>query len=307
MLKIMKHPQWATLLPNFETIKMRRTFAVILTLALGLFQAQAQESLYTVTSGDVTLTVDAARGGKILSFKHGDKEVISQVQGFNSFGSTFWTSPQKVWNWPPVAEFDRLPYTVEEKDGHVILTSQVPKRLPYRIVKDIRPGKPGSVVITYTIVNESDSEQSVAPWEITRVPADGTVFFDAPLEGITPAGLMDFKDAHSLSWYTIDQAPQNRKINADGKGWYAFAGNGLLLIKSFEDIDPSQSAPEEAEIQVYVDMGHAFVELECQGEYKTLQSGESLSWTVTWYLVPQKGDVPSKALAKLVRKTLRSR
>ena len=143
----------------------------------------------------------------------------------------------------------------------------------------------------------------MAPWEITRVPnGDGVIFFDAPVEGITPAGLMDFKSAFGLSWYQTDEAPQNRKINADGKGWLAFSANGLLLIKKFQDLEPSQPAPEEAEIQVYVNQRKSFIELESQGAYTTLKPGESLQWTVRWYLLPTDAKAEaSEALAKAVK------
>ena len=43
-----------------------------------------------------------------------------------------------------------------------------------------------------------------------------------------------------------------------------------------------------------------------QGEYKTLQPGESLTWEVKWYLIPLKdAPAPSKKLLKLVRKTIK--
>ena len=64
-------------------------------------------------AGDLTMTIDTGRGGKIMSLKHGDKEVISQSRFPEAFGSTFWTSPQKEWNWPPVNEFDKGAYNVD--------------------------------------------------------------------------------------------------------------------------------------------------------------------------------------------------
>ena len=82
--------------------------ALLLLLALvGTTAAHAADGLYTLKCGERTMTVDAAHGGKILSLKYGDTEVLSQSRFPESFGSTFWTSPQKEWNWPPVAEFDK--------------------------------------------------------------------------------------------------------------------------------------------------------------------------------------------------------
>ena len=294
--------------PNMRKLT-RMLFAVALTGCMATTARAAEdENQYLLKTGDLTMTIDISKGGKILSLKHKDAEVISQSRFPESFGSTFWTSPQKEWNWPPVPEYDKSPYTVVEKgDNKLVIKSQVSERLKYQIGKEFTTDKKtGAIVITYTIKNEADETRKVAPWEITRVPnADGIIFFDAPLEGITPAGLMDFKAANGASWYKTDEAPQNRKINADGKGWLAYSADGLLLIKQFEDLNAEAPAPGEAEIQVYVNRGKSYIELESQGAYTTLAPGEQLSWTVRWYLVPVKeGPQPSKTLLSTVKKQL---
>lgn len=280
---------------------MAVTFGVTTTLA------QDNDGKYTLQNGERTMVIDAAKGGKILSLKYGEREVISQLRWPEAFGSTFWTSPQKEWNWPPVPEYDKRPYTVEQKDGVLTLTSEVSERMKYRIRKAfVVDERDGAFVITYTIINESDEVRRVAPWEITRVQNEGgLIFFEAPVEGITPAGLMDFKDAFGAAWYQTDETNGNRKVNADGKGWLAYYNNGLLLVKQFDDLDASQPAPDEAEIQVYVNRGKAHIELESQGAYTTLQPKESVNWTVRWYLQPSDLPVePSEKLLKLARKQI---
>ena len=258
--------------------------------------------------GDITMTIYPTKGGKIMSLKYKDQEAISQLTMQEAFGSTFWTSPQKEWNWPPVPEFDKQPYTVEEKDGHLIMTSPVSNRLGFRVRKDFSTdAKDNAIVVTYSIINESDQERKVAPWEITRVFNDGgLIFFDAPLDGITPAGLMDFKAEYGAVWYKTDETNENRKINADGKGWLAYANKGLLMVKKFDDLKPSQPAPDEAEVQIYVNRGKAHIELESQGAYTTLKPQEKLDWTVRWYLLPYEGEaVPSKQLLQMVKKIIK--
>ena len=254
-----------------------------------------------VKVGDITMTINPERGGKIMSLKYKDKEVISQSRFPESFGSTFWTSPQKEWNWPPVQEFDKQAYTVEEHDGRLVMTSQVSSKLKYRVRKEFTTDKKNNaIIVTYSIINESGETRKVAPWEITRVPNDGgIIFFDAPISGITPTGLLPFKEAFGASWYQTDEANQNRKINADGKGWLAYYNKGLLLVKTFDDLKESEPAPGEAEIQVYMNRGKTFIELESQGAYTTLQPNETLSWTVRWYLLPVEGEAePSATLLK---------
>ncbi|MBP5409804.1 MAG: hypothetical protein J6Y46_06540 [Prevotella sp.] len=265
------------------------------------------DAKYSIQMNDLTMTIDS-KGGKILSFKYKDAEVISQIRFPEAFGSTFWTSPQKEWNWPPIPEYDKQPYTVEVKGASLVMKSNVSPRLKYSITKEFVPdAKENAIIINYTITNESDETRKVAPWEVTRVQnGDGLIFFDADVNNITPAGLMDFKEEYGAAWYQPDVTNQNRKINADGKGWLAYATNGLLLVKKFQDLEPSQPAPNEAEIQVYVNRGKAHIELESQGAYTTLEPGKSLTWTVRWYLVPFDGAItPSKALLKKVKKLVK--
>ena len=273
---------------------------------------RAKQSSKKITAGDATMTIYPTKGAKIMSLKYKNQEVISQQTAPESFGSTFWTSPQKEWNWPPVQEFDKGVYLVEDlPGGGFVMTSEVSPRLKYRIRKEFTVDeKDNAIVITYYIINESDETRQVAPWEITRVANDGgVIFFDASLDGITPAGVLSFKSEHGAVWYQPDEAPQNRKINADGKGWYAYCNNGLLLLKVFDDLPSGEvaggPAPGEAEIQVYVNRGKTFIELEAQGAYTTLKPHEQLSWTVRWYLLPVAGDAtPSEELISAVRQAV---
>ena len=265
---------------------------------------QDATGLYSLQCGHVKMEINAAKGGKILSLKYDDREMLSQMRWPEAFGSTFWTSPQKEWNWPPVKEFDKNPYTVTQDGGTLKMTSEVSERLKCRVGKTFTTDeKDGAIVVTYTITNEGSEPRKVAPWEITRVENEGgVIFFDAPVDGIWPAGLMDFKAQYGLAWYQTDERNENRKVNADGKGWLAYCSRGLLLVKRFDDLTPEQPAPDEAEVQVYVNRGKAHIELESQGAYQLLQPKESLSWTVRWYLMPYEGEaVPSEALAKQVR------
>lgn len=284
---------------------MRTLFISLLTVLFACpVLGQDTEGKYTLSNGHLQMVIDAERGAKILSLKYDDQEVISQSRWPESFGSTFWTSPQKEWNWPPVPEIDKQPYTVE-KDGKVLrMTSGVSDRLKYRIRKEFSVNEEdGAFVITYSIINESNETRQVAPWEITRVKNEGgLIFFEAPADSIWPAGLMNFTNAQGAAWYVADEAQQNRKVNADGKGWLAYLANGLLLVKRFEDLDATQPAPGEAEVQVYVNRGKTYIELENQGPYSTLQPQQQLSWTVRWYLLPYDGSpTPSEALLKLCR------
>ena len=302
-------------------MKLNAFLAVAALLGATALSAQTVQKLddekYVLSVQDLSMTVDAGHGGKILSFKLGEQEVLAQnpaaapqpaPQGEgqprrrffnpNSYGSTFWTSPQAEWNWPPVPEYDSLPYTVEIKDGPVkvadvtlpalFLQGQVSK-YGYRVCKAFTVDPSDlAFVITYSIVNESGETRKIAPWQISRVPNGGFLEFDAKPEGVTPADLMKVTFAEGQAILEVDVADQNRKINVDGKGWLKFHDNGLVLTQCFPDIAPAEAAPGEAEIQVYIDARKSFVEIEAQGPFTELKPGEKLDWTVRWYLAADK-------------------
>jgi len=261
-------------------------YMFLVLAAQALAKADTQ---FTLVNGDVSMTIDASKGGKILSMKYKDQEAISQSRWPESFGSTFWTSPQKEWNWPPVPEFDKMPYSVSKsKDGRLILKGQTSEKMGLSVGKEFSTdAKDGAFVVTYTIKNEGSEPRRVAPWEITRViNGDGLIFFEATDNRIWPEGLMNFEPVQGAMWYKTDETTENRKVNADGKGWLGYCADGLLLLKRFKDLKPNEAAPDEAEVQVYVNRGKSYIELESQGAYTQLKPGAQLRWTVRWYLTP---------------------
>ena len=135
------------------------------------------DSLYILTAGHVAMTIDASFGGRIRSLRYDDREVLSQTRWPESFGSTFWTSPQSEWNWPPVAEIDKGAYTVEQADRNTVtMISQPSRRLGIAVTKRFTAADDGtSISVTYTISNVGSAERRVAPWEITRVPNGGLI------------------------------------------------------------------------------------------------------------------------------------
>ena len=291
-------------MPSLTNSIMKKLILTLTAISFVIFlHAQDNKALaVTLRVGDATMTIDPAKGGKILSLKYQEREVISQSRFPESFGSTFWTSPQKEWNWPPVLEFDKQAYQVEQNDGNrLVISSPVSERLGLSVGKDFSSdAADGAFVITYSIKNEGKEARRVAPWEITRVPNGGGIIFFAAADSIWPAGLMNFETSDGAAWYQTDEAPQNRKVNADGRGWLAYSADGLLLVKKFQDLQAGQPAPGEAEVQVYVNRGKTYIELESQGAYTLLQPGESLRWTVRWYLLPVDKNLSRKELIERV-------
>lgn len=285
--------------------------AALLCAAVSASAAQLTEEkgegLYGISAGKLSMVIDAGKGAKILSFKYEDQEIISQIQRFNAFGATFWTSPQSEWNWPPVAEYDRLPYEVEMGEDRIVMNGKVSEKFGYSIRKEFVALPEENVIqVNYSIVNHSSEKRKVAPWEISRVLGKGLIFFECASKDIWPEGVMNFSDAAGCAWYSFDESAENRKINADGKGWLAYTDGELLLVKDFPDIKAGEAAPGEDEVQVYVNQGTTFIELESQGAYTELAPGESLSYSVRWNLLPFKSDCkPSKKLVKAAKSVLK--
>ena len=55
-------------------------------------------------------------------------------------------------------------------------------------------------------------------------------------------------------------------------------------MKVFPDVPRDAQAPGEAEIEIYVDQGGSFIEVEQQGPYAELKPGATSSWQVHWIL-----------------------
>jgi hypothetical protein len=147
----------------------------------------------------------------------------------------------------------------------------------------------GVVTVAYTLANRGSKARQVAPWEITRVAAGGLTFFPmgegGPRKG--PQDLLNPTLVNGVAWFPYSAAAitADQKLFADGReGWIAHVDGDLLLVKSFADTLPPQAAPGEAEIEIYANAGHTYVEVENQGAYVNLAPGAATAWTVRWIL-----------------------
>lgn len=274
--------------------------------------------------GNVFFEVNPQVGGRVTSARVEGREVLAtaSVNALN-YGSTFWTAPQADWEWPPVAEIDSDPYTVEQGESSFTLRSpqvesstdavaglQLTKRFSADFAKQ-------AVVVEYTLANQSRSVKRAAPWEITRVERGGLTFYasdSAPMRaGERP--LLATTQGAGAYWFRHDErTPIHGKLNADGKGWVAHVTpQRALLIKAFEDIEQSQAAAGEGEVEIYANLDatspDAYVEVENQGAYGEIAPGSALVWTVRWYLkaLPPNLSVASGSadLVALVAEALR--
>jgi hypothetical protein len=238
---------------------------------------------------DVVFECDPRRGGRITTFALDGINVLAGPEiDPNNFGSTFWTSPQSDWGWPPPSELDRQPYEYEFVGPSVVLTSQPSPELEVRLVKRFSiDANRRSTELVYAIENLGTAPRCFAPWEVSRVPPGGVSFFPSgkKRDGSGPFQPLVTREIDGITWYRHDaqSIEADQKLFADGaQGWMAHLGGDRLFIKTFSDISPQQQAPGEGEIEIYAN--RSYLEIEQQGAYTEIKPGEVSQWTVRWYL-----------------------
>jgi hypothetical protein len=274
--------------------------------------------------GDIYLEVDPAVGGRITSARVKGRELLVEASIHpENYGSTFWTSPQNGpfgWGWPPVAEVDSAPYALRELEDGFELTGPKVDSPDRPAVDQVSVRKRFSADLThhavhidYAIRNLGRETKRLAPWEITRVAPFGLTFYagDSPPGGAVPLAMTR---AHGCYWFQHSgDAPPHGKSFGDGNGWLAHVTpEGALLVKTFRDLALAESAPGEAEIEIYASPqsppGQAYVEVENQGPFSEIPASGETAWGVTWYLRTLPPTIPagaSEALVEFVRQTLR--
>lgn len=271
----------------------------------------SSEKSYRIVSGNLALEVDPKVGGRISSLTIHGKEVLYVNKETNNWGSTLWPSPQTLWNWPPVAVLDSEAYrdTVSEQ-GFAIVSKVAAKPAVSFTKQFVAQPQDSSFLLTYTITNQSDSSIRLAPWEITRVPSGGLIFY--PTGKDKPQGDLkaQAQQLGGITWFDYDSTaiPQGvPKLFADGsKGWLAYVTNEhTLLVKKFKDTPIEEKAPSpENEIELFTDPARAYTEVEQQGAYTLVQPKASVSWTVQWFVrtIPQQVKIKAgdKELVRFV-------
>lgn len=256
-------------------------------------------SKYSLSFGNTYFEVDAALGGRITSFKTGGKELLADAATTQLdfyWGSTFWPSPQKLFNLPPtddsISNIDRNPYAAKLEGDVLTLTSEPNKAAPKLVVTKTFSADVAkeAIVIRYQMKNVGTAELSVAPWEVTRVAGGGITFYPeltVPYLKDNALVLPPTTLAGGARWFQHDvSVTKPTKFFADGKdGWVAHAAADTLLIKTFPDIKGipnGMTDPSEDEIEIYA--VPTYVEVEQQGALEKLAAGaSSTAWTVRWY------------------------
>jgi hypothetical protein len=254
-----------------------------------------------LTGGDGTrLTFEciAGSGGLITAFRLNGVNVLLDGGASELDGSTFWLSPQSLWNWPPPASLDTAVFDadVDEAAGSITLSGPVDATLKLRTIKRFSADlSRGAVTAEYSVFNEAGVAQSFAPWEVTRVSPRGLTFYPTGAGQPTSGAFLPLpvEQAEGLTWFghDPDELTGEYKLFADGSGgWIAHAtADKLLLVKEFQDVPLGNAAPGEAEIEIYATADYA--EVEQQGAYVAVPPASSAVWAVSWHLHQLPTDI----------------
>jgi hypothetical protein len=173
--------------------------AILLTAAPSMAQRAAPAHLggeaYTLTTGPLSVEVGPTKGARVRSLKFEGTELFYQdSSGSPPFhGSTFWPGPQAYWTtacrnagnngcWPPPTPFDgaNTNYTGELLSGDTAVTyvSASHQATGIRLRKTTWANlEDTSISMRYHIVNTSANEVAFSPWEVTRFPSGGLLFW----------------------------------------------------------------------------------------------------------------------------------
>jgi Domain of unknown function (DUF4380) len=284
---------------------------------------------YTLTTGPLVLSVGAGDGGRVTSLKHQGKEMFfTKVAGSLLWGSTFWPSPQVYWTaacrsagtkncFPPPVAIDPNTYTATlwTSDTSVTLTGGADSYTKLRIRKTFSAhSEDTSFTAKYHLINTSSAAISWGPWETTRFPSGGWVFWPTGEGQKTgnAAMVQRMRDTLGTTWFPYDSS---KAITSDPKtfadagagGWLARVDKDrVVFIKKFTDTPPAKRAPEgENEIELYIQKD--LLELEVQGPYGSIPANDSTAWEVRWLVRKLPDNIaigPNAALLDFVQKAV---
>lgn len=262
---------------------------------------------YRIEFWPYAMEIDPQDGGRILELScEGESAVVPRTESPEAYGSSFWTSPQSDWQWPPPPELDKKAWRVRIEGETLVLESDTSEKLGLSAEQRLQAmPELGALRIDLVLFNRSHEPRKVAPWQNTRVRPGGLTFYPSDQPSFEPSTLK-LVPSQGIVWYQHEpgQVREGTKSFADGSdGWLAQADGRLLFVKVFPDVPRKAQAPGEAEIELYVDGAGRFVEVEQQGPYIELAPGQSSTWTLYWLIRKLPESVtPAAGNTELVRR-----
>lgn len=251
----------------------------------------------------MTFSTSAEVGGRIVSFKSNGEEILTTDSTHKTYyGGSFWVSPQSHY-WPQDANVDKLPYTPEVKGKTLRLTSQTDNSR-ICISKEFSVSeKDTAILMNFSVKNISSQSMKLAPWDVARVYGGLSFFPVGEKDEMNKSDVVGAYEQNGLAWYPfLDQRfEKGQKLYSTGKGgWLAHYYRGLLFVKCFPDIRPSEVPPIQGEVEIFVAPRGQYLELENHGEYVELQPQESLTYNQKWFL-RNVGDKTKDELLSIIQ------
>ncbi len=238
---------------------------------------------YTLSGNGYYFTVDASVSGRISEFSLSNTQIIVQGTGEHQ-GSTFWSSPQSVWNWPPPFNMDGGSYTVSliSNNTVLILQSYAVNETGLILIKRFQAApETNRMILIYSLSNFTSSNIQAAPWEVTRVDKAAMLYFPKESSFVGSSDLSPSTETSSECWYNNITVSWKKSFRDGAENWIASLYSGFLFVKKYQsNISQSSFASGESEIEVYA--GDNYFEVEEQGTLTTLASHSRLDWTVVW-------------------------
>ena len=252
---------------------------------------------YRFAFGDVVFEIDPTAGGRVATLSlSGAHIIVPSGTESTTWGSVFWTSPRSDWTprtWPPPDAWDTATFNASITGGtHVVVTGPTDSGLGISMRKDYAAdASSGWITIAYTV--NAMRQRRAAPWEVSRVPRGGIVFFPVPSGGAVTAGPLTVTQSGGIAWFDdgprTATSPDGDKCFADGAGWTAYVVGGNLFLKKFMDQPASAQAAGEGEVDIYP--GDGFLEFEVQGPYTNIPASGTLPWSIQWRVVKVPSSV----------------
>ena len=243
---------------------------------------------YSLEVGNVYFELNADYGAQVSSLKVNNEEFLFPISPPNMGGSTFWHSPQDEWGWPPAPVLDSDPYTGGIENNTIILHSGTESNFDVSFTKTFYASSADtSITIIYNINNTGSNSTTLAPWEVTRVPAEGISLWPMG-EGSITGDLAEYTEIISdIAWYGFEVSDiGSRKFFSDGaEGWFAHVDqDSILFVKQFADVAFEEQAPGEGEIELWLTGDHSYIELENQGKYDEIPAEYQSEYLVKWFV-----------------------
>lgn len=170
-------------------------------------------------------------------------EPLPTLGGWVNYGGhKLWPAPQKLWHWPPPAALDNGECRVQVTPaGSLRVMGRPSEELGIRFDRLITMApRARRVRIQQTMVNVSEGPVTWAVWDVTQVPAGGTVYVplgpgaDYRTGDGEPLGPNWRREEAMLELVAPPQEGPGRKVFVSGPpGWLGHRSGDWLFVKRF--------------------------------------------------------------------------